>query len=140
MTKTADFDHAAFVDHLEEVIYWHQAWHMRLMGSLLFGRPFPDIDYHQCHFGKFLDNTETPPGRDEEMKQIDQLHARMHQLAEQLIIGARKNRAVDEEQFDEFTETQSLFFSLTGSLLRAAIEDQARARSSEKALRTGPGL
>jgi len=126
MIKTADFDYANFVDQLEEVIYWHQDWHMRLMAKLLFGRSFDDIDHHQCHFGRFLDNTPTPPGREVEMAKIDQLHAKMHSMAEELVIAAQKNKTVDEEQFDEFMEAQSLFFSLTGGLLRGAIEDSVK--------------
>ncbi|MFW6342928.1 MAG: CZB domain-containing protein, partial [Halothiobacillaceae bacterium] len=86
-----------------------------------------DVDHHQCHFGRFLDTTDTPPGRDDQINQIGQLHARMHELAEEMLIEMRENRRVDEEQFDEFMESQSLFFTVTGGLLRSAIEDRMRA-------------
>ncbi|MGC9457695.1 MAG: CZB domain-containing protein [Halothiobacillaceae bacterium] len=128
MTTTADFDYARFVDQLEEVIYWHQAWHMRLMGALLFGRPFVDVDHHHCHFGKFLDTTATPPGRDDEIAQIGQLHARMHKLAGEMLLEMRETEQVNEEQFDEFMESQSLFFTVTGGLLRSTIEDGVKSR------------
>jgi len=60
------------------------------------------------------------------MAKINQLHAKMHAMAEEMVIAAQKNKTIDEEQFDEFMEAQSLFFSLTSGLLRSAIEDSVK--------------
>lgn len=122
-TAQAGFDYRRFADTLEEVTYWHLAWYNQIMAALLLEEQTPTLNPHDCRFGRFMDVTIPPPGRDAEFKEIDDLHHRMHERAH-ILLGSHENDGqVSKEAFDELAEIQTLFIGACNALLRAALLD-----------------
>lgn len=128
-THPADFDYVGFIDSFEEVTYWHFAWYTQIMAKLVF-EPAQKVDtHHQCRFGKFVDNTAAPPGRDQELAEVQHLHVKMHKTADALLASQTGRCDVSREAFDEFAEVQSLFMAACNNLLRSSIMDAGIAGS-----------
>ncbi|MDD3608227.1 MAG: CZB domain-containing protein [Halothiobacillaceae bacterium] len=123
MNQETTFDYQAYLDHLEEAIYWHLAWQNRLMGALLCGRAFEDTGHQHCHFGRWFNGAPCPPGRESEIAELAGLHVRLHETATDLLQSHEKCSGVDASAFAEFEEAQSLFFGTLHGLFRTVLSD-----------------
>jgi len=119
----ASFDYQRFADALEEVTYWHLAWYSQAMAVLVLDEQMPALNPHDCKFGRFMDATVPPPGRETEFKEIANLHHKMHERARILLCDRESDGRVSKEAFDELSEIQTLFVGACNALLRAALLD-----------------
>jgi len=126
-------------DRLEEAIYWHTEWFGRVVRHLLFRtQPEPDLiavsAHTLCHFGLWLKEAAQVL-RDHEPWYSDLIaqHQRMHQQGRELLVCLRDQGALEREIYEEFAETQSLFFSTLHGLFRSLVE---AATLAEVAART----
>lgn len=118
-----NFDYQQFANALEEVTYWHLAWYSQVMAVLTLDRRHPAMNYHECRFGRFMDSTLPPPGRETEFQEINDLHRKMHACARTLLCDPETDGRINAEAFDELAEMQTLFVGACNTLLRAALID-----------------
>ncbi|MEW6445303.1 MAG: CZB domain-containing protein [Pseudomonadota bacterium] len=140
ITPHAGFPYQDFLDQFEEAIYWHIAWYSRGVRHLMFqlgaGDDLTAKDaQHHCRLGCFLDRFPTPPGCEEMIDQIEDMHRQMHALMRQALLETRNGTPITEDGFCEIEEAQSLFFSALHGLFRKVLEDHciqiAEARRSD---------
>lgn len=122
------FPYADFLDQFEEAIYWHIAWYSRGIRHLMFSDgPADDLvgkDAHNhCRLGCFLHRFPSPPGCDEMVEQIEELHEQMHALMRDALLEARSGMPIGKDSFCEIEEAQSLFFNTLHGLFRKVMED-----------------
>lgn len=124
----AEFPYADFLDQFEEAIYWHIAWYSRGIRHLLFsngaGEDLIGKEAHQhCRLGSFFSRFPTPPGCEEMVSQVNELHEQMHFLMRNAVLERREGTPISEEDFAELEEMQSLFFSSLHGLFRKVLQD-----------------
>jgi len=123
------FPYADFLDQFEEAIYWHIAWYSRGIRHLMFGDGAGDDlvgkDAHShCRLGSFLSRFPTPPGCEDLLVQVDELHEQMHALMRNALLEARNGTPLGEDAFGEIEEVHSLFFNSLHGLFRKLSEDR----------------
>lgn len=131
----ATFPYDAFIDGLEEAIYWHNDWYARGMRLLLQRLPASDDllahDAHtHCKLAGLLKNLPTPPGHEVLMQQIKEMHHEMHALMREALLEAQEGVSVSETTLDEMEQAQSSFFVSLHGLFRQVLEDKFRRIAS----------
>ncbi|MEW5837987.1 MAG: hypothetical protein AB1717_04050 [Pseudomonadota bacterium] len=129
----ASFPYEAFIDGLEEAIYWHNAWYARGMRQLLLhSQPGEDLlarDAHlHCKLAGFFGVLPTPPGHEDLKAQIEELHEQMHALMREAILEVGSGNPIGAEMLDELEEAQASFFISLHGLLRKVMEDHCMVK------------
>lgn len=124
-----------YINRLEEAIYWHQEWFSRVARSLIYNDKAPEdilkADAHlNCNFGRWFNNVEAPPKREQMVEELRSLHKQMHAEARLALMSVREG-SFDASQYDDLEETRSLFFSAMHGLFRSVMEDFLRLQGSE---------
>ena len=133
--KHSVFPYDAFIDGLEEAIYWHNAWFARGMRQLLLrNQPSEDLlarDAHlHCKLAGFFSYLPTPPGHEDLKAQIEELHEQMHALMRETIHENAQGHPINAETLDELEEAQATFFISLHGLFRKVMEDCCQVKSS----------
>ena len=124
-----NFPYSAFIDGLEEAIYWHNAWYSRGMRQLMSqGTSSEDLlarDAHlHCKLAGFFNYLPTPPGREELKAQVEELHRQMHELMREALLESQATQQVSDDMLDELEEAQATFFINLQGFFRQVMEDK----------------
>jgi methyl-accepting chemotaxis protein len=96
----------------------HQTWRLRLRSFLLGSdgvRETELVSPKECALGKWIyGEGRTKYGKDSEMQQLEQEHARMHELAEKMV--RLRNTASGEDPLKYFATFQALSERVVGLL------------------------